>query len=176
TLSCSSDISRNSSPVNLVVTNVPNIFRIDLAGNTAGSTACGQDLGAINIEARLKHPSNTSQQFNDVRITRYRVSYQRTDGGTAVPAPFVISMDQLVTANGGVTALSKFVVLRSEAMVQAPFASLIPGNGGRDPETGRSRVDMDVIVEVFGQTLAGTSVSGATRFPLEFCYNCGGCA
>jgi hypothetical protein len=35
---------------------------------------------------------------------------------------------------------------------------------------------MDVLVELFGETLAGERVSGSTRFPLDFCYNCGGCA
>jgi hypothetical protein len=35
---------------------------------------------------------------------------------------------------------------------------------------------MDVIVEIFGQTLAGENVSGSTRFPLDFCFHCGGCS
>lgn len=176
-VSCSSDISRSSSPVELVVTNTQVIQQLDLAGNgSSGNTNCDKDIGSINIEARLKNPSNTDQQFNDVRITRYRVSYVRTDGGTAVPAPFVRSIDLLVPANGASTSLGKFVILTADATAQAPFASLLPTNGGRDPQTGRAFVSMDVIVEVFGSTLAGTNVAGSTRFPLDFCFNCGGCA
>jgi hypothetical protein len=34
---------------------------------------------------------------------------------------------------------------------------------------------MDVIIEVFGQTIAGENVSGSTRFPIDFCYHCQGC-
>jgi hypothetical protein len=34
---------------------------------------------------------------------------------------------------------------------------------------------MDVIVEIFGETLGGDAVYDATRFPLDFCYSCGGC-
>ncbi len=176
-LSCSSDLTKSSSPVELVVTNTQKIFQIDLAGNSGSSTTCSGTIGTINVQARVKNPvNNVDQSFNDVRVTRYRVSYVRTDGGTSVPAPFVLSMDQLLSAGGSAQPLgTDFIVILPAALTQAPFASLLPINGGRDPETGRSRVDMDVIVEVFGQTLAGSNVEGTTRFPLEFCFNCGGC-
>jgi hypothetical protein len=176
--SCSNEFTRSSSPVALLVTNTQAIQQLDLNGNgSSGNTNCNLDIGTINVTARLKDiTTNVDQRFNDVRISRYRVSYVRTDGGTQVPAPFVRSMDQLVTAGGAAATLSKFVILTSDSLTQAPFASLLPNNGGRDPETGRSTVRMDVIVEIFGETLAGTNVSGSTRFPLDFCFNCGGCA
>ena len=47
---------------------------------------------------------------------------------------------------------------------------------GFDPETGRTTITMDLILEVFGQTLAGESVSGSTRMTLDFCVSCGGCS
>jgi hypothetical protein len=175
--SCSNEFARSSSPVELIVTNTQDIQQIDLNGNgTSGNTKCNDPIGEIKVEARLKAPdANTDQRFNDVRITRYRVSYVRTDGGTAVPAPFVRSMDALITAGGGSTSLTSFVVLTSDSVSQAPFTSLQPNNGGRDPQTGRPVVRMDVVVEVFGETLSGTNVSGTTRFPLDFCFQCGGC-
>lgn len=174
---CTNDINRSSSPVQLVVTNKQEIQKIDLLGNgLSGNTNCDQDIGAINIEARLKNPAtNVDQQFNDVRITRYRVSYRRIDGGTAVPAPFVRPIDLIVPATGASTSLGKFIVLTGDAIAQAPFASLFPNNGGRDPQTGRTFVSMEVILEVFGETLSGSNVSGSTTFPLDFCLDCGGC-
>jgi hypothetical protein len=177
-LSCSNEFTRSSSPVELIVTNSQAIQQIDLNGNgTSGNTKCDQDVGTISVQARLKNPDlNTDQRFNDVRVTRYRVSYTRTDGGTAVPAPFVRAMDLLVTAGGSSTNLSKFVILSGDAITQAPFVSLLPNNGGRDPVTGRPFVQLLVTVEVFGETLAGTNVSGSTSFPLDFCFNCGGCS
>ena len=176
-VSCSNEFARSSSPVQLIVTNTQNLQRIDLAGNgTSGNAKCDQDIGTILISARLKDAGvNVDQRFNDVRITRYRVSYRRIDGGTLVPAPFVRPIDILVTANGGATNLSKFQVFSSDAILQAPFASLFPNNGGRDPETGRRVITVEVVLEVFGQTLAGTNVSGSTSFPLDFCIACGGC-
>jgi hypothetical protein len=172
-LSCGSDITKNASPVELVVTNTQVLQKIDLAGGTN----CDQDVGTIEMQALIKNANATGDaRFNDVRITRYRVSYVRTDGGRLVPAPFVRSIDTLVEAGSGSTSLSKFVIVQGDAITQAPFVSLLPTNGGRDPDTGRTRVSMDVVIEVFGQTLAGENVSGRTRFPLDFCYNCSGCS
>ena len=176
--SCGNEFTRSSAPVELVVTNTQDIQQIDLNGNgSSGNTNCDKDVGAISVQARLKNPNtNTDQQFNDVRITRYRVSYRRIDGGPAVPSPFVRPIDLLVPATGGATSLGKFLILTGDAVLQAPFASLFPNNGGRDPQTGRPFVQMEVTVELFGETLAGANVSGATRFPLDFCFNCGGCS
>jgi hypothetical protein len=172
-LSCGSDITKNASPVELVVSNTQVLQKIDLAGGTN----CDQDVGTIQMQALIKNASATGDaRFNDVRITRYRVSYVRTDGGRLVPAPFVRSIDTLIAAGSGSTSLSKFVIVEGDAISQAPFVSLLPTNGGRDPDTGRTRVSMDVVVELFGQTLAGENVSGRTRFPLDFCYNCSGCS
>ena len=173
TFACSGDINRNSSPVDLVVTNTQNLGQFDLK---PGATNCDQDVGTIQIQAIVKNASTADNRFNDVRITRYRVSYTRTDGGHAVPATFVRTTDSLITANGGSTSLSKFLVVDGDALTQAPFAALQPQNGGRDPETNRPVVKMDVNVEIFGQTLAGENVAGTTHFPLDFCFDCGGCA
>jgi hypothetical protein len=177
-VSCSNEFARSSSPVALIVTNSQTLQRIDLAGNgSSGNVNCNEDIGTINITARIKNGDiNTDQRFNDVRVTRYRVSYRRIDGGTLVPAPFVRPIDILVTANGAAASLSKFQVFSSDAILQAPFVSLFPSNGGRDPETGRTVVTLQVVLEVFGQTLAGTNVTDSTTFPLDFCISCGGCA
>lgn len=174
TLSCnSSEFTRSASPVELVVTNVQGLQQIDIR---PGAANCDVNIAEVVIRAILKAPlGDVNQQFNDVRITRYRVSYVRTDGGTLVPASFVRSIDLLVPANGTESDLGSFLALQSEALSQAPFAALLPQNGGRDPETGRAVVRMDLILDVFGETLAGSNVAGRTRIPLDFCYNCGGC-
>jgi hypothetical protein len=168
-----SDLERNTSPVLLIVTNTTLINTIDVLGGTG----CGTNTGTINLQTVVKNPNTLTDvtinpTFNDVRVTRYRVSYQRTDGGTLVPASYVNSIDILLTPGGSGTGT--FVVFRTDAFSQAPLAALVSGSG-RDPETNRPFVNLDVIVDVFGQTLAGENVSGSTRFPLNFCANCGGC-
>jgi len=109
-----------------------------------------------------------------VKIDRYQVSYVRVDGGHLVPAPFVRSTS-LVIAPGGTAEGTTFIVFDPNALNQAPFAALLPQNGGVDPETGRPIITMDVITTFFGQTLAGERVSGNTRMTLDFCFSCGGC-
>jgi hypothetical protein len=171
--SCS-EVNRQSSPVLVTLSTTQNLNQIDLAGGNG----CDQDIGSVQI--RTQTVQNTgggavvNNSLNAVRLTRYRVSYQRTDTGKLIPAPFVRSMDVLITPNGTAT-FSKFLVLESDSFSQAPFAALLPQNGGRDPETGRPLVKLDVIFEVFGETLAGESVSASTHLPLDFCYSCGGC-
>ena len=167
---CSGELTDSGAPVELVVTNSQNVSQIDLAGGTN----CSSTIGTINLQV-LPKSGAAAGNFVQVRVTRYRVSYQRTDGGRTVPQTFVRSTDQLL-AVGGSASLSGFVVLEGDATIQAPFAALLPQNGGRDPDTQRPVVKMDVIVEIFGETLSGDRVYDATRFPLDFCYSCGGCS
>lgn len=170
-LSCSSELTDSASPVELVVTNTQNLSRLDL-DPLSNDADCSEQIGTVNMQVIPK--GGASGTFLQVRVQRYRVSYRRTDGGTVVPASFVRSMDTLIGV--GSSATSNFTVLESDALTQAPFAALQPQNGGRDAETGRPLVQLEVILEVFGETLAGDNVFDSTVFPLEFCFACGGCA
>jgi hypothetical protein len=171
-LGCNSnDLTKSASPVALIVSNTMTFHHIDVAGGTN----CDQLWGTIQMQAIAKNSNSPVTTFNQVRISKYQVSYQRTDGGKLVPAPYVRTLDMLLDVGGAATG-GKFIVLSPDAFLQAPFAALYPNNGGVDPDTGRAFVQMDIIVEVFGQTLAGESVSGSTRFPMDFCYNCSGCS
>ena len=170
-LSCNSELTDSAAPVELVVTNTQNLSRLDL-DPLANDADCNENIGTINMQVIPK--GGASGTFLQVRVQRYRVSYRRTDGGTVVPSSFVRSIDTLIGV--GSSATSNFTVLESDALTQAPFAALQPQNGGRDAETGRPLVQLDVILEVFGETLAGDNVFDSTVFPLEFCFGCGGCA
>jgi hypothetical protein len=168
-LGCSSELSDSGAPVELVVTNTPILSLIDLAGGEE----CDQNVGTINMQVFAKN-ANATGSFVQVRVNRYRVSYRRIDGGTQVPSSFVRPVDTLISV-GASGSLSQFTVIEGDALLQAPFAALLPQNGGRDPETGRPVVKMEVIVEIFGETLGGDNVYDSTSFPLDFCYACGGC-
>lgn len=169
--SCSTELTDNAAPVELVVTNTQNLSRLDIDPLTT-DVDCAQQIGTVNMQVIPKN-SSASGSFVQVRVRRYRVSYRRTDGGTIVPAPFVRSIDTLIGV--GESVGSNFTVIEAEALLQAPFAGLQPQNGGRDAETGQPVVKLEVFLEVFGETLAGDNVYDSTAFPLEFCYGCGGC-
>jgi hypothetical protein len=169
-LRCGSELTDNAAPVELVVTNTQNLRIIDVGPNT--DPDCDENVGTINMQVLPKRASDTATDpLAQVRINRYRVSYRRTDGGTLVPSSFVRSIDTLIGV--GSSAGSNFTVFELDVFQRAPFVALQPQNGGRDPETGRTLVKLEVIVEVFGETLGGVNVSDATVFPLDFCFGCG---
>src|ERR1700704_5213698 len=85
-LSCNS-IARESAPVELVVSGTQNLNQIDLQPGAAG---CATSLGTVQLSVRLlQDQSNsklpTNNNFNDVKLDRYQVTYQRTDNGKLVP-------------------------------------------------------------------------------------------
>lgn len=170
-LSCNS-VARESSPVLLVVSGTQNLNQIDLQ---AGAAGCATSIGTVQLSVRLLDATASRTDLDDVKLDRYQVTYQRTDGGKLIPPTFVRSTAQVLTAGGGAQALSDFIAFETNAINQAPFAALLPQNGGKDPDTGLPFVKMDIILTVYGSTLAGERVSGSARFPVNFCYNCGGC-
>lgn len=171
-LSCSNELTDNTAPVELVLSVDQDLNRIDFRSGAAG---CDVAVGTVTVRSFVKNTQAPTGDLNRVRITRYRVSYRRVDGGTQVPRSYVRPMDALIDA-GGEQDLSDFVIFETDALTQAPFAALLPSNGGRDPETGRPLVKLEVILELFGETLGGSNVSDSTSFQLDFCYDCGGCA
>jgi hypothetical protein len=166
-LSCSGELTNNAAPVELVITHTATLGVIDVGPTT--DPDCDQDLGTINMLTVPKNPTVTGPNVQ-VRVNRYRVTYRRTDGGTIVPASFVRSIDTLVGPAGSNTVFRLFEL---GVLDVAPLVSLRPSNGGRDPETLRPYVRMEVILEVYGETLGGDNVYDSTTIPLEFCYGCG---
>ncbi len=175
-LGCNS-VARESAPVELIVSGTQNLNQIDLQSGAAG---CATSLGTVQLSVRFLQNQNdvahpVRNELNDVKLDRYQVTYVRTDGGKLVPPTFVRSTAQVLTAGLVGQSLSDFIAFETNAFNLAPFAALLPQNGSRDPETGLSFVKMDIILTVYGQTLAGERVQGSARFPVNFCYNCGGC-
>ena len=173
------DINRQESPVSLVVSDTQILHLIDLAGDPPGSVKCQQNVDTVHLTTVIVQPpitntNVTSADLNQVNIDRYQVSYVRIDGGHLVPAAFVRSTSIIIAA-GGTGAPGTLQLVDPNALNQAPFAALLPQNGGVDPETGKRIISMDVITTFFGQTLAGERVSGSTRISLDFCFACGGC-
>lgn len=169
------EINKSSAPVELILTTTQNLSKIDLLGGTG----CNQEIGTVTIRSILLQTGNANlpvdTRFDNVQLDRYEVTYVRTDGGTLIPQPFVRSISDLIEV-GTAGSSTPFIAFAPGAFTQAPFAALLPANGGRDPETGKNFVQMEIVLTVFGQTLAGERVSGSTRVPVDFCYNCNGCS
>lgn len=171
---CNGELSQNSAPVDLVIsTTAQPIQRFDLAGGTG--CGLGATIVQVQIQSIVKNPAGTNTAFLDVRLKHYHVSYTRTDGGTQVPLPYDRTMDFLITAGTPSSDVIFHITDFQQIFSQAPFAALLPQNGGRDPQTGSNVVKMNITLTIFGETLAGDNVAASTSFPLDVCYNCGGC-
>lgn len=173
--SCDEDFVRRSAPVELTAHVTEQLSRLDL--NDTSDCDLVVKFVIRNIVKRTTLPGGVSvdTRFLDVILRSYRVSYIRTDGGTLAPRPFVNSITALIPADGESSELPIIQLFSPGATREAPFAALLPEAGGRDPETGARFVRMDVILEFFGETLAGDAVSASVRFPLTVCIDCGGC-
>lgn len=169
-LSCEGELNRGDSPVQLIATTMQTKHTIDVT-----DFACG-NVGTIQLRAIVKSSFTKDIRFLDVQLKSYRRSYVRTDGGTVVPPPFISTVSGLVAANAAAGSDTTFFVFDFDAFSRAPFVALLPQNGGIDPETGRRVVQLDVITEIFGETLSGQTVSATTRESFDICANCGGCA
>lgn len=167
---CNSELTNSAAPVELLVTHVQRLSVLDV--EPGNDTTCNAEIGTVTMQVRPRNSNATGSQ-SQVRVNRYRVSYRRTDGGTVVPPQFVRALDTLIAVGG--SAGSDFTLFQLGSFSQAPFAALLPQNGGRDAETLRPVISMEVVLEVFGETLGGDNVYDSTTIPLEFCYDCGGC-
>src|SRR5207237_10327259 len=86
--------NRQSSQVQLVVTTSQTLHRLDLK---PGALNCNQSIGTVTIRNVLiqnAQPGSlpTNATLDDVQITKYRISYVRTDAGTSIPAPSTPSL------------------------------------------------------------------------------------
>lgn len=165
TVSGCSEINQEDAPVELLATIDQDVEIIDLANPPMG------ELGTILLRAIVKR-IDSDTRFLDVELRRYRVSYRRTDGGTLVPSTFVKTISGTVPVGGGPTSFNAFTVFDIGSFNQAPYAALFPQNGGRDPETNQPFVKMDVIIDIFGETVSGEEVSARAQAPFIFCVGC----
>lgn len=162
-----SKINEEDAPVLMIATIVDQVQVYDLLSPPPS-------LGVIELRAIVKRTDVSSVRFLDVQLRSYRVTYQRTDGGKMVPQGFVRTTSGLIEAGGTATELNSFLAFEVGAFQQAPFAALLPQNGGVDPETGQRKVNLDIIIDIYGETLSGENVSARARMPLTFCAGCAG--
>jgi hypothetical protein len=122
------------------------------------STPAPVQIDTINLVSHLKNANATDPlHFADVNLESYRVTFRRTDGGTAVPAPQTFGGGGLLPS-GGQTTLNNFPVMYASAIQASPLDQLLPFNGGIDRETGRTEIDTAFDVVFFGRTVSGHRV------------------
>lgn len=133
----------------------------DQAGLTNVNTLGPITIPSMTLQSRLKDPkADNTAGFADVQLSYYTVHYHRNDGGTRLPPDQTFAAGSLLPTPGTVT-LSDFPVLSSAALQGSPFSQFV-ANGGIDPETGSSQMQLFYDVTFFGQTVAGQRVQSET--------------
>lgn len=153
---CTNKQGQSESPVTVEVD------LTDQAGLTNIVPTRTLTIPAMTLTSHLKDRTSLDPNgFADTNLTYYTVTYRRAAGGTVVPPMQTFAVGETLPSDGTLT-LSEFPVLSQTAMASAPFASLLPVNGGIDPETGSSEISMFYDVTFYGTTVSGHRVQSET--------------
>ena len=80
----------------------------------------------VQARVRVKNPNVTSTAVQDVRLTRYEVSYRRSDGRgvQGVDVPYTISGNMTVTVAAGDKATFPVDLVRHPAKIVPPLSNI----------------------------------------------------
>jgi hypothetical protein len=131
----------------------------DVRGENGLILNCQAD---VTISARAKNPNSPVGTSEDVRITRYSVSYRRSDGRGAqgVDVPYTISGNTTVLVEAGGTGSVQLPIdlVRHQAKLEPPLSNI----------TGLQIVTMFADVTISGQTVSGKSVKASGSAQVTF--------
>jgi hypothetical protein len=123
------------------------------------------DVAVANVRAATLDPVPLlgASQYNDIMLTRYTVSYSRTDGkntpGVDVPYPFEGSLSALIKV-GSATSFG-FVVVREVAKLELPLIRLADG-GAEGVLTCTAKIDL------YGHDLTNNNVKATGYLTVHF--------
>jgi hypothetical protein len=160
---CSADyVETNASSVLLLVEriNAGSPVLSDVRGGETGNTIINC-LTLVEVSARIKNPNQPASPVDDVRLTRYDVSYRRADGraveGVDVPYRISGNMTAVVPAGGDLTEVVIDLV-RHQAKIEPPLINMV----------GLQVVTMFADVTVHGATISGRAVAGQGSVQVTF--------
>jgi len=146
----------------------PSTFGTPLSSDVLDATrGVFEDLGQVVFRLALRDPGGTNSPTtpspaNYITVTRYHVSYSRTDGrntpGVDVPYPYDGAMTLTVPASGASGTLS---LVRLQGKLEAPLIGLRDGGGA---------IAISTIAQVtfYGEDQAGRAVSVSGLISINF--------
>jgi hypothetical protein len=160
---------------NLTDTEAPVVLTIEVAEYVPDVDICqsaGVDLtiDSMSVNSTPKSPGTVLGSSADVLINRWVITPVRDDGGTMASPQWTYDLTVLVAA-GGSADLSDFRIYPAEFYDLEPLVNLRPENGGVDPETGRRNIRQKLMLQLFGETIAGKRVS-TVPIPIAFNFTC----
>jgi len=158
---------------------VNNITGYDIEGNeanflqsdvlkvdeTTGNTYVTADKAKATLSAQLLQPNAPlgASQYNSILVTRYVVSYIRTDGksteGVDVPYSFEGSLSTLVEVGQSVEI--SFIVVRAAAKLEPPLLNLAEGRA-------EGTLNVTAKIDFYGHDLANRKVKATGYLTIVF--------
>ena len=161
---CSADyVEGDSSTVLLLIESIndgaPILSDVRGAGDNPDTIVNCRTEAKVSV--RTKNPSQTAATVQDVRLTRYEVSYRRSDGRgvQGVDVPYTISGNVTMTVPaGGETTSFPIDLVRHQAKLLPPLSNI----------TGLQLVTMFADVTLNGATISGSNVSAQGSAQVTF--------
>ncbi len=153
---------------------VENIQGTDISGQAANylqsdvllnNNTVTADTAAATLSAATLDPDPLlgTSQYSDILVTRYMVSYSRTDGknvpGVDVPYPFEGSLSVLVKS--GSSATFSLVVVREVAKLEPPLVALADLRA-------EGVLQVTARIDFYGQDLASRTVTTTGHLAIFF--------
>ncbi len=125
-------------------------------------------VATMNVQSNPKAPGTTLGTNNDVNITRWVITPERSDGGTTASPEWAIDQGVFVPA-GAEAQLDNWRVYPAENFLVQPLSFL--QGGGVDPETGNTNIRQTLWLVMYGRTVSGKAVS-TVPVPIAFNFFC----
>lgn len=124
-------------------------------------------VSKMTVSSNPKAPGAVLGTNNDVNITRWVITPERSDGGSTPSPEWTIDQGVFVPADGEVD-LDNWRVYPAENFDLPPLTYLYPVNGGADPETGNNNIRQTLWLVMYGRTVSGKAVS---TVPVSIAFN-----
>jgi len=138
------------------------VLKVD---SSTGDTYIMADIANAILSAKLLQPDSLlgPSHYNNIMVTRYVVSYFRSDGknteGVDVPYSFDASLSTLVEIDSSVKI--SFVILRDVAKAEPPLVNLTEGRG-------EGVLQVTAKVEFYGHDMTNRNVKATGYLSISF--------
>ncbi|MGQ0734566.1 MAG: hypothetical protein ACT4QD_13040 [Acidobacteriota bacterium] len=151
-----------------LLSDVQTLVPTTVNGQTVMTPTIFNDLARVTFRLSLKNPGTATAPLgpttlNEVTLTRYRVTFKRSDGrntqGVDVPYAFDGAFTVTIPSNG--TATQSFDIVRHQAKLESPLRNLI-GLGGS--------LFISTIAEInfWGRDQAGNAIEAFATITVQF--------
>jgi hypothetical protein len=130
-----------------------------------GAESITADSATATLRAKLLDPSSITgpSQYNDIQLTRYVVSYSRSDGksreGIDVPYSFEGSLSKLIKIE--TSTVVSFIIVREVSKGEPPLVNLREGRG-------EGVLQVTAKIDFYGHDLAERNVKATGYITIYF--------